>query len=413
MTEDVFDDEADESDDSSVDTVAVALKSRGFKAIEDVLEAREAGGLDEEHGIFESDADPDGTRRRLVLLGAGASCDAGLFNAKELDMHYCDQEKLRIYRALSPLLGQDFEIVIQVMEFIADQGNSSIGFLLGLQGAWEYFAKIAGLDSGNVSSQSRAELKRIKNFIRSKYWIGDDQGDRCSYLIPLVQAQLGGTIATLNYDNTLQVLQGSGVRMYGVASDGSVSSAETHPYSVQCLPLHGYLGWEERIDESHEVTNVVPADDHQNPSDLAYPYNPAIIFGSGNKLRHYGPYLGMLHDFAAALAESETVLTIGYSWRDSHINSYLRQWAIERANEISMLRPIDRLEKRKRLVVCTGPETGSLPEQVELLRTNYNLAVQVVAVKGKALSVIPELFGAGGQFSQPHYGSHKRFWCSQ
>lgn len=399
---------AGESDEGTADSVADALEARGFESIDDFREARESGKFAEEHGVFEYDADPTGSRRRLVLLGAGASSEAGLPIATEFDRLLRENIDLPLYRSLSPLLGHDFEVVVQIMEFLADSGT---GNLLGKFGAWGYFENLAGISPNTSSDHSRRELQVVRDVIRSTFWIGPEREQRCAYLSSLINAQQGGTIATLNYDNTLQILPEGGVFTHGVASDGSVNSPVVFPYWVQCLPLHGYLGWEERRDPYHDVTNVVPADEHQDPANLDYPYNPAIIFGSGNKLRHFGPFLGLLHDFTVALGECETVITIGYSWRDPHINRHLRQWASERANEIAMLRPIDRSEKRKRLVVCTGPNSGVLPEPAEILRTHFNASVQVVPIKGTATKVIAELFGEGGQFSDRHFGSYKRFVC--
>ena len=64
---------------------------------------------------------------------------------------------------------------------------------------------------------------------------------------------------------------------------------------------------------------------------------PGLIFGAGNKLRADGPYLDLYREFTDALTGAARVITIGYSFRDAHVNEALRRWTTTAA-EGSLLR---------------------------------------------------------------------------
>jgi hypothetical protein len=53
--------------------------------------------------------------------------------------------------------------------------------------------------------------------------------------------------------------------------------------------------------------DVVASGDPLGPVD----YKPGIIFGAGNKLRHYGPFLSLFEAFRERLRRSQVVVTIG------------------------------------------------------------------------------------------------------
>jgi len=53
---------------------------------------------------------------------------------------------------------------------------------------------------------------------------------------------------------------------------------------------------------------------------------PAVVFGQRGKLRTEGPFLEMLNQFAEKLQSCDELVVVGYSFRDDHINEYLRTW---------------------------------------------------------------------------------------
>lgn len=353
--------------------------------------------------------DPEMTRRRLVLLGAGASADAGLPTAPELDEELGGRH-LPLYAKLRRALDKDVERGAQLLELLASSSPLSDGFvrLRMLQ----FLAGRSG-QANQVPTVAENELSEIKKHIRSRFWLPDDTRsvERCSYLRPLVQAQTGGTIATLNYDNVLERVGGS-LDLGSGWPDDEVDVPYQHPFRVRVLPLHGYLGWELRKDPGQELTKVVCAGKDQDPSDLSYPYEPGIIFGASNKLRHFGPFLRLLEALRQALEQARTVVTIGYSWRDPHINDMLRAWAA-RGHEIARAR-VDHIEGPPswRLIVGTGPSGGELPPLANRIRTHHSPFIRVTPVRGTANETVEQLFAPGQELSAPHLGAYRKFWCS-
>lgn len=142
-----------------------------------------------------------------------------------------------------------------------------------------------------------------------------------SYLAPLLELRSEGeqlTIATLNYDLTIEVVCGKSKVSY---SDGLESWIGGEPNlfgnaSIALHKLHGSLDWE-RDAEDHYRRKIVTVD----------PAQPGIIFGGRNKLTTRGPYLDLLWRWRTELALKSTLVVIGYSFADSHVNGLLIQWA--------------------------------------------------------------------------------------
>jgi len=53
---------------------------------------------------------------------------------------------------------------------------------------------------------------------------------------------------------------------------------------------------------------------------------PLLLFGSGNKLRTQGPYLDLLFAFRRRLEDTRSLSVCGYSFRDPHVNHLLLGW---------------------------------------------------------------------------------------
>jgi SIR2-like domain len=88
------------------------------------------------------------------------------------------------------------------------------------------------------------------------------------------------------------------------------------PGSVRLLKLHGSIDWK-RSGDAVVYEEVHPGDRYQ----------PAIIIGAGNKLRHFGPYLDLYSTFRDSLRQARFLVVIGYSFRDEHINYAIESWA--------------------------------------------------------------------------------------
>jgi hypothetical protein len=69
---------------------------------------------------------------------------------------------------------------------------------------------------------------------------------------------------------------------------------------------------------------------------------PGLIFGQRNKLTADGPYLDLLRQFQYQLSQSKSLIVVGYSFRDEHINTYISQWlnsSWASANKITIVDP--------------------------------------------------------------------------
>ena len=317
-------------------------------------------------------------KSRMVLLGAGASREAGFPIATELDHVFRDSD-LPIYTVIADALsvgGVDVERVLRLMELLADHGPDAVAHDLAQLdlhvGRLMRFAD----KRKSLADKLNAEIIRITAILRDSLWrqpaplpsrasATKPPPQPWDYLKPLINAQRGSTVATLNYDNALELAGGKAVR---TAKDAAVISVPGLSDSyVRVLKLHGSMDWK-RVDD--DVT-------HSPDPFAGIPYEPAIIFGSGNKLRHYGPFLELLREFQLALAKADQLIVIGYGWRDAHINSEIKRWA----------RPSNR---QKYLKVNVMPGEAQ-PRLVSYIESEYR-HVMVRVLPRTASEMIPRLF---------------------
>lgn len=64
---------------------------------------------------------------------------------------------------------------------------------------------------------------------------------------------------------------------------------------------------------------------------------PFLIIGGGNKLTAYGPFLPMLNEFDRALNQANRLIIIGYSFRDEHVNALLYRWSFGSKNRKAII----------------------------------------------------------------------------
>jgi SIR2-like domain len=356
--------------------------------------------------------DPEGSRRRMVLLGAGASVEAGLPAASELHEELVSQ--VGTYKTIShALVSEDVERILRVLATLAEAGEQdSLGYDLNRLDAFRELLGFIGVGTLAEGLQKATEaVDAVLDHVRQRYWLEQWQSDRAEYLRPLVEAQRGGTIATLNYDNSLLRVDADEWDYW----EQDVEIPPEHAWRVRLLPLHGALEWEHRFDPGHNIDRIVKRPEWQNPGNLDLPYRPGIVLGAGNKLRSFGPFLSLLHEFETALSQSRTLIVLGYSWRDRHINDLIRKWATSdaRARREDLAR--DRMPDshgRLRLIVGTGPANGQLAPAVQHLRLHHSDDVDIRPAPGLCSDVICRLFGESGEFAESHLGTEKMPWCS-
>lgn len=309
--------------------------------------------------------------RTAVLLGAGASADAGLPMTRGITRLALDELALdsdqRMYRALLLVFGAlvahdsararepqdsvDIERLIAATRLLGERLELEISPFVG---AWipavdiierPVFRGSAGKKIGAMGSPhwESAFDRELKAAVLS--WVGQGDGEtykrlanvlvgllpklvhlpdetRVDYLAPLLDArskQRPVSIATLNYDLCIE----TAARRSGVPIDTGVERwIETGVISFQdgCIPLyklHGSIDWKR--------TGGDPPGFHETLT-LTERGDPWIVLGSREKLQASGPFLDLLSGWRASLLEVDHLVVIGYSFRDDHINDAIGGW---------------------------------------------------------------------------------------
>lgn len=320
----------------------------------------------------------------VVLLGAGASAEAGVPTSFDMTQRIVDAVNggaVR-YRSLAqslnfvcgalvaydaadggnPFTGLDVERVFAAIDLLARRRSLEVTPFVSAWHpaveAWDRPRNIPGWDSQFQKAVIeprgfRRPQESITELIKVQTGPGDGETyealqshmvaelvtllrttpEEVVYLAPLVaqgRRQDGVTIATLNYD--LSVEQACGqvhiAGETGISHWADTGSWDWPESGVRLLKLHGSIdwAWDERHGESGRLPDrrVVPLDE---PVDDQRP--PALVFGHGAKLRADGPFLSLLGEFESFLTAAEELVVIGYSFRDAHINEIVRRWFIE------------------------------------------------------------------------------------
>jgi hypothetical protein len=167
--------------------------------------------------------------------------------------------------------------------------------------------------------------------LKDLVWIDDpEKVEHLNPLINLLRRQGRLAIATLNYDNGVELL----AETRGVACETGIdrgSAAGTFDFSglgLSLLKLHGSIDWiwedDVRRPDRPMPQSVIHRVGHEEV--VKGHARPAVIFGQRNKLTAEGPFLDLLRAFREELSRSTLLTVIGYSFRDPHINVFISQW---------------------------------------------------------------------------------------
>ena len=152
------------------------------------------------------------------------------------------------------------------------------------------------------------------------------------YLSPLLPAGDDVIrIATLNYDKSIETLAAA----KGVSLDTGISGWRGgHDWMweesarVRLLKLHGSIDWTlVSTDTSGGLTeSAIQIGGPLQDTATRFQGKPGVVFGTRGKVRAEGPFLAMLQAFDDMLREVNRVVIVGYSFRDEHINVALSRW---------------------------------------------------------------------------------------
>lgn len=107
-----------------------------------------------------------------------------------------------------------------------------------------------------------------------------------------------------------------------------IKSEDDEEAAIYLYKLHGSIDWERkddqlRISQQHGIV-------------------PDLIFGTDLKMQAIDPYLFYLYEFRKYVLSAEAIVTIGYSYNDSHINDLIRQAMESNKNRVLIsVAPVD------------------------------------------------------------------------
>jgi hypothetical protein len=293
----------------------------------------------------------------VVLLGAGASAEAGVQTAFEMTdaiirgiqsssaagdcdvaealMYVC--ERLRA-TSLTRAGSLDVEQVFSAVELLAERDRLEVAPFIE---AWHNDVdRWRAREPGSIDvfeALTKRMLVELRRQIATKR-------KRTSYLEPLVRAAADPSrlkIATLNYDLAIEVAgAGCGVVVHTGISRWVHSGRWRWPSSgASLLKLHGSIDWVWHHDPP-TVGRLPSRFIAQSPQPEYDEGDPVLVFGLRGKLRAEGPFLSALAEFESWLETSQRLVVVGYSFRDDHVNQLIRRWTFDhRSRELVVVDP--------------------------------------------------------------------------
>jgi len=280
----------------------------------------------------------------IILLGAGASCDAGILNSSQMiekiekkieeqswikykplyqyikSSHY----QRKIFLGSTPTsISFNIEDLISLLNIIIDIAKKEIDFYVFV-GSWEKDLTPFILDQQStnrtVSSFKEDLIKELQTtWLAPDHWI-----EKSSYYMKLIDFKNSFDgyplkIFSLNYD--LCVEQNLKKEKIEIGFDEhNVWNFRRYDYADQnndigfyLYKIHGSINWEQiERDKIQKKETGVKTD------------NLAIIFGLTNKLQSYDPYLFYSYEFREHCLNAKLLICSGYSFNDTHINDFIK-----------------------------------------------------------------------------------------
>ena len=212
------------------------------------------------------------------------------------------------------------------------------------------------LDENSTLRSIRSEmLKSLFEIVRV------EDAASVDYLKPLLgplRDQRAITIATLNYDRAIEVLCTSQKRSCDTGietwlANGGIEHKDT---GVRLLKLHGSIDW--IVDTAPHPDGGLPFQrirKQEIDEQLTADRSPAVVFGDGEKLRSEGPFLELLLKFASELDSADSLLVVGYSFRDTHVNEVIARWFGQGdSNRIVVLDSAELSAQGHEVLCCSG-----------------------------------------------------------
>lgn len=279
----------------------------------------------------------------LILLGAGASCDAGIPHSSQMISTIEEELDKDAWRKFKPLYQyvksihyqkeilhgnrpQDvvfnIENLVSLLDTIIKIARPNAEPFVFV-GSWEKRLTpfITGEQQDNLVTEFRETI--IKR-IRGAWLMPDDWKVKSAYYKQLVDLknELDGIpleIFSLNYDLCVEHnLAGQefedGFDENGIWSFKRYDHEQERSTGFYLYKLHGSINWKKSENE-----RLIKTEGHIDTNDLA------IIFGVDNKLQSLDPYLFYFYFFRDHCFNAKLIVSSGYGFFDEHINDVIRQ----------------------------------------------------------------------------------------
>jgi SIR2-like domain len=173
-----------------------------------------------------------------------------------------------------------------------------------------------------------------------------DDRAKIEYLSPVIELgrrQGSLTIATLNYDRSIE----NAAELLDEHCDTAIESwlargeLDWSGSGLRLLKLHGSIDWVVEPDRPQRQLPVTQIPKVADAEEKGWYDRPAVVFGEAGKLWSEGPYLELLA-CAAELKRTQCLLTVGYSFRDAHVNEVIARWFnADASRQIVLVDPTD------------------------------------------------------------------------
>ena len=278
----------------------------------------------------------------IILLGAGASCDAKL--ASSLEMTSRLEAQLKDGGDMSSFAGLYRAVKASILYGYALDGRVdaklNIEELVNVLNELEQFKKHTiypfvaswNMELMEYAGKNFCHIHDFKDRIIEKLvseWIFLENNNQAEYYKGLYRfaSTLGSCLRvfSLNYDMCVEYACGEdhvyrgfeldedGVRVW----DDRNMQVDTVNESMMLYKLHGSLDW------TRDNAGRLICHDHVNVHQSPHLFE--LIFGTSNKMRYEDPYLFLLSQFRKYALEAKVIICIGYSFGDAHINKILQQ----------------------------------------------------------------------------------------
>jgi hypothetical protein len=262
------------------------------------------------------------TGRVAFLLGAGASAGAGLPLAEDISNSYLKPGSLGADKLKEVFTDSDKQCVDLISQiYLNASGRNERGFetivndfdaiiQLGRKGILpQQFEQFHSWLKDPLATHLAFNLKR---WLIGKC-IFDPPSESRSYFVPFVQKcmELEAPVISLNYDICVEMTAedlGYSVNL------GDVNSVVKRHRSLRMIKPHGSKDWA-------SVGNGFSAE-----RGGAIPLLPDKALIGGNKVTTVEPFWGQLKDFERCLDGLSTLVVIGFSYADEHINDFVIRW---------------------------------------------------------------------------------------